>query len=148
MKSDLSKQWSEVLGTHKRLIPITRGAPVVRFTHDITDLGYSTSIPLVALGLTGWQDANYYVERAKELLQQFKESGRTDTPIFMVVSLDPPTFAYAHATDAQVFRHEPERRGMALANLWMNLAEASRQAWSRGIPAHQYMESTKDPKVP
>lgn len=62
VKSDLSGQWKEVLGTAERLSALTREFGIM----SVRGVEPSTRIPLYAVGYTGWKTIDTVRERLKD----------------------------------------------------------------------------------
>ena len=78
-KSDLSKQWKEVLRTWDKIRVIRRAPTMVNFGSQ--PMPSDWAIPFIVVGLTGWKSEQRMTQAVRELQQTF---GQDCPPVFLL----------------------------------------------------------------
>jgi hypothetical protein len=161
VKSDLSKQWSQVERTWEKLRKIRRPLPVAGFVGQQFLWGQANmppsehAIALFVIGEKAWAHPKTLEECAVGLHKSF--GGGPVPPIF-VAQLDPPAIGIASPTGRMVGGgHEyeskhvtwpNEARGMVLGNLWMMLTDRARRVLFMDIDwKHYFGEPATQPSA-
>lgn len=132
VKSDLTKQWSEVESTWSKLRAIKRSTGGLHFGWGGVQDNDRSGVPLVVLALHGWET----LEPLQERLLQIRTP---QEPTIVVVTLDPPRIARSTTDRSEVHGYTDENRGFALASTVVFLAEWARAIGFATVPWESYL---------
>jgi hypothetical protein len=132
-KSDLAKQWNEVVGTWEKLKAIRRAPPSVIFGSGVDPS--AVAAPFVVVGLRGWATA----ARTEEAVQDLQQRFGPDSPPIFVLNVEQRAYAVGDRSGLRGHELRDDQRGNMLAQVWAFLSETARSVAHRPIPWHEYL---------